>query len=175
MFPYLFPFSSLIILENARKCYFFWLKWSRKICSLPREEANNKIRCCSLLTENTSLFHNKINVKPAERLFLGLHIQVFSANSCQKLSFLFFFSRPHCKSFLSVPLLCLAVSLSHTKLVSHQFLVSVFFTKSLRKNIQLNGLVHCPNFWVGNGFLLFTKMAFHFSFIHSKLKMAFKR
>lgn len=148
---------------------FFWLKWSSKIFSLPREAADNKIRQYSLFTENTSLFHSKINAKVAERLFLGLQIQVFSADPLPKAFFSdFFFSRPEYKSFLSAPLLCLAASLSHTKLASHHFLVSVFFSKSLKKNIRLKGLAHCPNFCMGNGFLSFTKTAFHFSFIYSK-------
>ena len=87
----------------------------------------------TILTENTSLFPNKSNAKIAERLFLGLQIQVFSANPLQKAFLSHFFSRPHYKSFLSAPLLWLAASLSHTKLASHSSLSLYFLQNPWRK------------------------------------------
>lgn len=45
--------------------------------------------------------------------------------------------------------------MTHAKLTSHQLTDSVFLTKSLKENIKLNSLCHCPNFCTCNASPLF--------------------
>lgn len=156
MVSYVFPFpffSSLFTLETGRKWYFVLLKWS-------------SFYLLGFIHRNSMPVPQQNECQNSRGFSLTYRFRSFEPISCQKL--FFFFSRPHCKSFLSVPLLCLAVSLSHTQLVSNNFLISSFFTKSSKKKMQLNGLTHGPNFCVDNGFLSFTKRAFNFSLIYYK-------